>query len=64
MRVRDCSKSCPYSFPLLRFYVSLSEMAEISTVKKIHMLFKEENQSSLRLLLVPQKICPQMTKLK
>ena len=39
-------------------------MAEISTVKKTHMLFKEENQSSLRLLLVPQKICPQMTKLK
>lgn len=42
-------------------------MAEISTVKKkkkIQQLFKEENQSSLRLLLVPQKICPQMTKLK
>lgn len=64
MRVRDCSKSRPYSFPLLRFYVSFSEMAEISTVNKIHMLFKEENQSSLRLLLVPQKICPQMTQLK
>lgn len=30
----------------------------------MHMLFKEENQSSLQLLLVPQKICPQMTKLK
>ena len=34
MRVRDCSKWPPCSLPLLRFYVSLSEMAEISTAKK------------------------------
>lgn len=65
MKARESSRWPPRSLPLPRFYAPSSEMAEISTVKKkIHKLFKEENQSSLRLLLVPQKICPQMTKLK